>query len=383
MIKSMPLNEFLFEYTERNIDNKYRPVAVGRYGIRSRDSIYSKELAKDYSKNKLIFKNTLTIGMGSVQIDIGILSTDETYSVSPAYHTYRINNINPNYLRYCLECRNQDMFVRYVKKGSRQGKTIDLSRWLTYEIPVYSIEDQEKIVDKIDRVQGIIDASEKQLVKLDELVKSRFVEMFGDPLTKTKYPKRQISDLGIVGTGNTPSMRVSEYYESEDIPFIKPGDIAESGVTIVSNADTAYISESARKAARIMPYNTVMVTCIGTIGKVGIVQRESACNQQINYIIPNALINSMYLAQCLSFYKPVLEEMANAPVVPIINKTQFSTVALPVPPLELQNCFAAFVAEVDKSKFRIQKSLSVGRKLWTMAQIDAIINMDFSTQRSL
>lgn len=176
MIKSMPLNEFLAEYTERNVDNKYRPVAVGRYGIRSRDSIYSKELAKDYSKNKLIFKNTLTIGMGSVQIDIGILSTDETYSVSPAYHTYRINNINPNYLRYCLECRNQDMFVRYVKKGSRQGKTIDLSRWLTYEIPVYSIEDQEKIVDKIDRVQGIIDASEKQLVKLDELVKSRFSE---------------------------------------------------------------------------------------------------------------------------------------------------------------------------------------------------------------
>ena len=176
MIKSMPLNEFLFEYTERNIYNKYKPVAVGRYGIRSRDSIYSKELAKDYSKNKLIFKNTLTIGMGSVQIDIGILSTDETYSVSPAYHTYRINNINPNYLRYCLECRNQDMFVRYVKKGSRQGKTIDLSRWLTYEIPVYSIEDQEKIVDKIDRVQGIIDASEKQLVKLDELVKSRFSE---------------------------------------------------------------------------------------------------------------------------------------------------------------------------------------------------------------
>lgn len=54
-----------------------------------------------------------------------------------------------------------------------------------------------------------------------------------------------------------------------------------------------------------------------------------------------------------------------------------------VPPLELQNRFAAFVAEVDKSKFRIQKSLSTSRKLWTMAQIDAIMNMDFSTQRSL
>lgn len=114
----MPLHGFLSEYTERNINNEYKPIAVGRYGIRTRESIYSKELAKDYSKNKLIFKDTLTIGMGSVQIDIGILSEDETYSVSPAYHTYRINGINPDYLRYCLECWNQDMFIRYVKKAA-------------------------------------------------------------------------------------------------------------------------------------------------------------------------------------------------------------------------------------------------------------------------
>lgn len=242
-----------------------------------------------------------------------------------------------------------------VNGATRQKLTQAAMREM--KIPYRNSDEQKEIVRKIDGVFSLIEKSHLELHHLDQLVKSRFVEMFGDPLTKTKYPKRQISDLGIVGTGNTPSMRVSEYYESEDIPFIKPGDIAESGVTIVSNADTAYISESARKAARIMPYNTVMVTCIGTIGKVGIVQRESACNQQINYIIPNALINSMYLAQCLSFYKPVLEEMANAPVVPIINKTQFSTVALPVPPLELQNRFAAFVTEVDKSKLAVKQSL--------------------------
>lgn len=250
---------------------------------------------------------------------------------------------------YVEELRKQSIggVIKYIKLGNLTNAIMNLP----------SFELQKVLVSIFNKVTALIASQEKTLLKLEELVKSRFVEMFGDPLTKTKYPKRQISDLGIVGTGNTPSMRVSEYYESEDIPFIKPGDIAESGVTIVSNADTAYISESARKAARIMPYNTVMVTCIGTIGKVGIVQRESACNQQINYIIPNALINSMYLAQCLSLYKPVLEEMANAPVVPIINKTQFSTIALPVPPLELQNRFAAFVTEVDKSKLAVKQSL--------------------------
>ena len=91
MKKACPLSAFLVEYNERNNENKYKPVAVGKYGIRTRESIYSKELAKDYSKNKVIYKNTLTVGMGSVQIDIGILTDDITYSVSPAYHTYRVS----------------------------------------------------------------------------------------------------------------------------------------------------------------------------------------------------------------------------------------------------------------------------------------------------
>jgi type I restriction enzyme S subunit len=182
----MKLSSFLSEYTERNTENKYRPVAVGRYGIRTRESIYSKELAKDYSKNKVIGKNTLTVGMGSVQIDIGILTDDVKYSVSPAYHTYTITGINPDYLRYCLECRNQDMFERYVKRGSRQGKTIDLGRWLTYEIPVGSESNQQEIVSQLDFVESLITARREQLEKLDELVKSRFIELFGDSQTNPK-----------------------------------------------------------------------------------------------------------------------------------------------------------------------------------------------------
>jgi len=169
-----PLSTFLTEYKEKNDGNKYKPVAVGRYGIRTRESIYSKELAKDYSKNKLIYKNTLTVGMGSVQIDIGVLIDDITYSVSPAYHTFKVKGINAAYLRYCLECRNKDMFVRFVKRGSRQGKTIDIKRWLTYEIPVWNEVIQLKIVDKLNRVSKLIETRKEQLVLLDRLVKSRY-----------------------------------------------------------------------------------------------------------------------------------------------------------------------------------------------------------------
>ena len=151
-ISMHPLSEYLTEYKELNSGNKYRPVAVGRYGIRMRESIYSKDLAQDFSKNKLIYKGTLTVGMGSVQMDIGILSDDVVYSVSPAYHTYRISGIDYDYLRYCLQCRNMDMFTRFMKRGSRQGKSIDLDRWVGYEIPVYPYEVQLEIVDRLKLV---------------------------------------------------------------------------------------------------------------------------------------------------------------------------------------------------------------------------------------
>ncbi|MDO5475394.1 MAG: restriction endonuclease subunit S, partial [Candidatus Saccharibacteria bacterium] len=174
------LGDLIEEYSERNVDNKYKPVAVGKYGIRTRESIYSKELAKDYSKNKLIYKGTLTVGMGSNQIDIGILRDDETYSVSPAYHTYKIKISNYDYLDYLLAANNNRMFSIYANRGSRQGKTLDLKRWLTDELYLHDEKDQKIIVQTLNTIKLLISKKEAELVKLDNLIKARFVEMFGN-----------------------------------------------------------------------------------------------------------------------------------------------------------------------------------------------------------
>ena len=102
MIKSkydmIPLNRILEEYTERVGKNEIKSVAVGRYGIRKREDIYSKALTKDFTKYKVIYNNTLTIGMGSNQIDIGVLSENAQFCVSPAYHTFKIKNVDAEYL---------------------------------------------------------------------------------------------------------------------------------------------------------------------------------------------------------------------------------------------------------------------------------------------
>ena len=136
--------------------------------------------------------------------------------------------------------------------------------------------------------------------------------------------KVKLGDLGKIITGNTPSKKLLEFYNSNDFPFIKPDDFKTTDEISTSKGNKNYISENARNNARIVPQNSVLVTCIGIIGKVMISESELSFNQQINAIVPNELILSKYLAYLLLYNKPKLDFISNAPVVPIINKTQFS-----------------------------------------------------------
>ncbi len=139
-----------------------------------------------------------------------------------------------------------------------------------------------------------------------------------------------IKNLGKVITGNTPSKLNREFYDSNDIHFIKPDLISYSTITKIYNSNE-YLSEKARYKARIVPKHTVLVTCIGNIGKVGYVTLdEVAFNQQINAIITNDLVLPRYLAYALIANQKQLEAIANAPVVPLINKTQFENFSLSI-----------------------------------------------------
>ena len=132
-----------------------------------------------------------------------------------------------------------------------------------------------------------------------------------------------MKELGEIITGNTPSKKTEEFWNSEDICFVKPDIIADNGVNEIVDSNE-YISEDARKKARVVGKNSIFVTCIGSIGKIGIASDgEYAFNQQINAIIPNDRVQPKYLAYNLLFNKQRLVAIANAPVVPIINKSQF------------------------------------------------------------
>ncbi len=153
-----------------------------------------------------------------------------------------------------------------------------------------------------------------------------------------------LSEIGEIITGNTPKTSDTENYESNDIPFLKPSDFSTDNIDLF---DTEfYISEKARNKARVLPVGSIVVTCIGIIGKTKITQKECAFNQQINAIIPFDGNNNRYIAYAISFQKELLQTKANAAVVPIINKTEFSKISIPLPPLETQRQIAANLDKV-------------------------------------
>ena len=159
--------------------------------------------------------------------------------------------------------------------------------------------------------------------------------------------KFRLGDIGTIITGNTPKTSDNQNYASSDISFVKPSDIDDNELTDLHSSEY-HISEYARDKARILPPQSILVTCIGIVGKVGINAIECAFNQQINAIIPDSRkCNYRYLAYAIQHEKPKLQSIANAPVVPILNKSQFSNIQVPLPPLEEQRKIAAVLDKVS------------------------------------
>ena len=174
------LGSFLEEYCDRNSEQKYEPVSVGRLGIRKRSDVFNRELSQDYSKNKLIYPNTLTIGLGSKQIDMVVApsSLPETYSVSPAYTTYKINNIDSSFLKHIVDANIALLSNRYMIVSVRQGKSVDKTNLMCHQLPIPCIEEQKKIACFMELIDQQIQVEKDKLEAIKNVKKGLLQQMF-------------------------------------------------------------------------------------------------------------------------------------------------------------------------------------------------------------
>lgn len=155
---------------------------------------------------------------------------------------------------------------------------------------------------------------------------------------------KKLGEVGQIVTGSTPSTKDESNYSPKEYCFVKPSDLPSQGIADIEETEY-FVSQVGLSKSRVLRAGSVLVSCIGSIGKIGILTKEACSNQQINAIIPQDETDSRFIAYSVYAQRFVLESIANAPVVPIINKTDFSKIRIGIPPKSTQ---LAIVSELDK-----------------------------------
>lgn len=317
--------------------------------------------SQDKSTYKVVHRNQLVIGF---PIDEGVLATQRITDVgivSPAYGIWDVDQtkIIPEFLEYALRCnRAIDYYKAKLRGSTARRRSLPTPTLLELDVPLPDIEQQKLALTTIHHAKNALDSRQAQLTKLDELVKARFVEMFGDPVTNPfNWPAVELGQRCEIITGNTPSRAEPENYGTF-IEWIKSDNI-NTPSTFLTPAQE-YLSEIGFQKCRFVESGSLLMTCIAgslnCIGNVAVTNRRVAFNQQINAITPTC-DNVLYLYWLMILSKPAIHKTINMALKGILSKSQLSSIKFPFPSIECQNQFADFVAEVDKSKVEVQKAL--------------------------
>jgi restriction modification system, type I len=250
-------------------------------------------------------------------------------------------------------------YIQELRKLSIGGviKYIKLGNLTDAEISLPSIKEQKDACEKLKKVKDIIDKKEAQISYLDNLIKARFVEMFGGiDLAPQNKEWTKISDIGEVVSGSTPKTSIKEYWNG-NICWITPAELSNMSGIIYDSKKKITERGKSSCSLRMMPSRTVILSSRAPIGKVALLGKEMCCNQGFKNIICNEKVVPEYLYYLLGYNTIFLNSLGRGATFKEISKKIVGEIKVPLPAKELQNQFAVFTRQVDKSKFAVQKSL--------------------------
>lgn len=262
--------------------------------------------------------------------------------------------VNNRYLMYQLQ--NMRPFLEKEARGVAQ-KGIYLKQVSQLDIKLPELEHQMQIVKVLDKASKLIFLRRQQLAKLDELVKARFVEMFGDPVKNTMdWEIKPLSELGELNRGvskarprNSPELLGGPY------PLIQTGEVANAK-TYITSFNSTY-SEKGLTQSKMWPKGTLCITIAANIAQTSILTFDACFPDSVVGFISRNMTNELFIHYWFSFFQKILDEQAPQVAQKNINLKILSELNVIVPPLSLQNRFAAFVERVDQQKQTVQQSL--------------------------
>lgn len=278
---------------------------------------------------------------------------------------YEESKVLPTYIRYVLD---SNLFNRYVEKENRGGtqKFISLGNIRNFPVPVVSLEKQKEITSILNKLSQIIKSRKLQMELLDNLVKSRFVEMFGDPVSNSMGWNKTICKkvTSKIGSGATPKGG-NESYKEEGISLIRSMNVYNDKFEY---KDLAYIDdEQAKKLSNVtIEEHDVLLNITGaSVARCCVVPPNilpARVNQHVSILRCTEKLVPVFLSQQFTNgnYQKSLWNIATSggATREAITKQQIEELEIIMPPIDLQNQFVNFVQQVDKLKVDVQKSLN-------------------------
>lgn len=268
----------------------------------------------------------------------------------------RVNrsNYNPHFFVYYTQTDLYRSKLSYFLTGTTR-KRFSRKNLEKIVVPHYSREYQDTIVKRLDKITHLISMRTRQLDKLDELVKSRFIEMFGDIHSNPKgFSYKKIVEFAKCIAGATPSTKNKDYWNNGIIPWMSSGEVNQGRIwkTEKKISQLGYDSCS----TRMIPEHTVVMAMAGqgrTRGTVAIAEIPLCTNQSICSIITDDTIDADYLYTYLQYQYDNLRNISNGSAGRGgLNIKLIGQFAVLVPPLMLQKRFSLFLNECDKSKYQ-------------------------------
>lgn len=286
---------------------------------------------------------------------------NDTYLCNNFTQAMRVNKAIavPKYVFYFMWNLHYSGKTDLLQNKTTGIRNLQVKAYLNEDFYLPSLEEQWKIAAVLDKVSDLIAKRRQQLEKLDLLVKARFVEMFGDPVSNPKgWEKFALGKRCDIVTGNTPSRAEPENF-GDFIEWIKSDNINTPSMFLTEAQE--YLSEIGFKKCRFVETDSLLMTCIAgsinCIGNVAVTRHRVAFNQQINAIVPKQ-DNVLYLYWLMLLSKPKIHGTINMALKGILSKGQLSEMVFPFPPIELQEQFATSVEQTEKIKTSIRESLT-------------------------
>ena len=261
--------------------------------------------------------------------------------------------VDPNYLYHL--CYGTDWTAGTNK--AVMGLTLNKATLSEKMINLPSVEEQKDIAEKLDEVDSLINIQQRQLAKLDELVKSQFVEMFGDPVKNTRnLPTDTLASLGELNRGvsksrprNLPELLGGPY------PLVQTGEVSNSDLYI-NHYESTY-SELGLAQSKMWPKGTLCITIAANIAQTGILGFDACFPDSVVGFINGNRVTQIYIHYWFSFFQKILDEQAPQVAQKNINLQILRDLSVAVPSLEEQKAFDEFVKQAYKSKLAVKQSL--------------------------